>query len=72
MFYMKHKGKKLEIRDDNVYTICPGCGKEHKVDLQDILSCGHADLYSTYVYCERCSAEREKARAEGKEAPLPT
>lgn len=58
MFYMKHKGKKLEVLEDNVYTICPQCGKEHVVDLHDILSCEHADLYGTSIYCEECSYER--------------
>ncbi len=56
MFYMKHKGKKLDIREDNVYTICPECGKEHTVDLQEILAGGDADLYGTAIYCPACSA----------------
>ena len=72
MFYMKHKGKKLEIHEDNVYTICPQCGKEHAVDLQDILKCEHADLYSTYPYCEECTAQRERDRAAGKHVPWPS
>ena len=63
MFYMKNKGKKLEIHDDNVFTICPQCGKEHAIDLQDILTCEHADLYGTSVYCQRCSEQREHNRA---------
>ena len=60
MFYMKHKGTKLEIRDDNVYSMCPECGREYPVDLHDILSCEHSDLYGTAVYCEKCSAQRMK------------
>lgn len=72
MFYMKHKGKRLEINDDNVYAICPGCGKEEKVNLKDILSCEHADLNSTAVYCEECSAQREQDRVAGKRVPWPT
>ena len=40
MFYMKHKGKKLVISEDNVFTVCPRCGREHSVDLQDILMGG--------------------------------
>ena len=51
MFYLKYKGKRLEIHDDNVYAICPGCGREEKVNLQEILSCEHADLNSAAVYC---------------------
>lgn len=66
MFYMKHNGKKLEIGADNVYTICPCCEREHTVDIQDILSCEHADLYSTDVYCDQCAAEREAERKQEK------
>lgn len=61
MFYLKHKGRKLEIREDNVYTICPGCGKEHHVDLVDILSLENSDLYGTTVYCPDCTIQRERA-----------
>ena len=55
MFYMKHKGEKLFIEEDNVFTACPRCGKEHAVDLCEILSCKDADLYGTDVCCEECS-----------------
>lgn len=65
MFYLKYKGTKLRIHDDNVYTICGHCGREHKVDLVDILSTGEADLYSTSVYCPECSA---KCAARSEEA----
>lgn len=60
MFYLKHKGKRLEIHDDNVYTRCPQCGKERVVDLQEILSSGDGDLYGTAIFCSRCSVERVK------------
>lgn len=66
MFYMKHKGKRLEIREDNVFTICPLCGREHAVDLQDILSYEHSDLYGTNVYCQQCSEQRERDRKADK------
>ena len=45
MFYLKYNGEKLPIEDGNVYTICPECGWEHAVDLQEILEGGSADLY---------------------------
>lgn len=60
MFYLKYNGKRLMIECDNVFTICPICGKEHVVDLQDILQDGDGDLYGTSVYCRKCSAERLK------------
>lgn len=61
MFYLKYQGKRLYINDENVYCCCPKCGKEHRVDLQEILAGGEADLYGTAVYCPACSeaAQRE-------------
>ena len=68
MFYLKDRGKKLEILDDNVFTICPRCGREHAVDLQEVLGCGFTDLYGTAVYCPACNAE--KLREKGFQHPL--
>ncbi|MEL7610619.1 MAG: hypothetical protein AAGU74_14090 [Bacillota bacterium] len=65
MFYMKHGNRKLEILDDNVYTLCPQCGQEEHVDIQEILSSGDADLCGTAVYCERCLRERVKELFQG-------
>lgn len=61
MFYLKHKGKKLEIYDDNVFTICPQCGKEHCVDIQDVLAHEGADLFGTAVYCKDCTIKNRRA-----------
>lgn len=69
MFYLKHNGEKLPIEGGNVYTICPECGREHAVDLQEILEGGSADLYGTAVYCEECSARREAVR-QGPDSTL--
>ena len=63
MFYLKYKGAKLPVEADNVYTVCPECGREHTVDLQVILEGGDADLYGTAVYCGKCSARRDAARS---------
>lgn len=66
MFYVKEKVNyateiNIAITDDNVYTQCPGCGCEHKVDIQELLSDkDNADLLSTSVYCESCSRGLEK------------
>ena len=67
MFYMKHKGQKLPIRVDNVYTICPRCRREHHVDLGDIANAtnGNFDIEDIHVFCVRCTAERERLRAQG-------
>ena len=48
MFYLKHKGEKLEIQCDNVYT-----QREIPVDIAEVLAEG--DLEGTQVYCVECS-----------------
>lgn len=62
MFYIKHESDgvtvKAEITGENVFTICPECGREHAVDLSELFKGGGADLYSTAVYCPECSAKR--------------
>lgn len=62
MFYVKYNGRKLEIRDDNVYTRCGSCGREHKVDLEEILHDG-GDLYGTSVFCPECSKQHRACMA---------
>lgn len=57
MFYLKHHGKVLEIEHDNVYNLCPKCGKECVVDLAEIVTDGGLDLYGTASYCPECSME---------------
>ena len=66
MFYLKHKGKKLYIESDNVYTTCPQCGKEHAIDLNDAIIDGVLDLYGLDIFCTECSAKR---RASGGSSP---
>ncbi len=58
MFYLKKLGFKLYIESDNVYTVCPVCGKEHRVDISEVFSDGQSDLYGTAIYCPICSAKR--------------
>lgn len=49
----------LPIEDDNVFTHCPRCGKEHAVDIVELASSGDFDLYGSAVYCRDCTAGRE-------------
>ena len=58
MFYLKHNGEKLEIGYDNVFTFCPICGKEHRVDLIEVAQISHFDLDGTAIYCPQCAAKR--------------
>ncbi len=48
----------MPIEDDNVFTHCPDCGREHAVDLVEIASSGDFDLYSSSVCCEDCTRKR--------------
>lgn len=60
MFYLKRFGKHLEITDENVFTTCPICGREHKVNIQELFQDFNGfDLYSTAVYCRDCAAKRQ-------------
>lgn len=71
MFYIKTKlpsGKviKTEITDENVYTHCPGCGREFPVDLLEVFS-GEGDLFSTRIVCPECTKkhfEKQKPTME--------
>lgn len=60
MFYVKEKINdsvevSVEINDENVFCICPGCGDEVSVDLSKLFIGGESDLYGTAVYCDVCS-----------------
>lgn len=72
MFYVKTQISedaeiKIEI-NDNVFTTCPECGKEFKIDLQSLLEDGESDLYSTSVLCKDCADRWNKAHAGKNEA----
>lgn len=69
MFYLKVEiGEgceiKAEITDENVFTVCPVCGKEHAIDLAEILSDGESDLFSTQIFCAECSKKYQKTKEE--------
>ena len=70
MFYVKSEiteGVTIQSEiTDNVFTVCPVCGTEHRVDLDCILKCEHTDLYSTNVYCEECTKRREQERMQAE------
>lgn len=69
MFYIKTKlpsGKvvRTDITDENVFTSCPGCGRELPVDLAELFSDGEGDLFSTNIFCAACTTKKrnEKSR----------
>jgi len=60
MFYVKETVNdtleiKLELHDDNVFTICPDCGVEICVDISELFSDGKSTLYGTALFCPKCS-----------------
>lgn len=62
MYYVRdHRGKKIWIEDNNVFTQCPRCGKEIPVDLNDGIVDGQLDLYGTSWYCSGCSEKMRKS-----------
>jgi len=63
MFFVKEKindavDVTVELHDDNVFCICPGCGCEVEINLAELFSDGESDLYGTAVYCPECSRRR--------------
>ena len=69
MFYIKAKLNenveiRVELNDDNVFTICPMCGREHSICLPEFMDgCIDFDLVSE-VYCEECSEKLNSYREE--------
>lgn len=61
LFYVKKQTQgteiNVEICDNNVFTVCPECGKEHAVDLTKIFTHGDGSFYATRAYCPKCSAK---------------
>ena len=56
MLYIKpDNATRIEITDQNVFTTCPTCGREIRVDLMDMLQDPDFDLYGTQVVCADCA-----------------
>ena len=63
MFYIRRTNRRGKVFrtniDDNVFTRCPGCNAEIKVDLAELAEMdGGLDLYGVQVYCSRCTERR--------------
>ena len=63
MFYVKREIDgtiiKEEITAENVFTVCPKCGKELQVDLAEIFPDGEIELEGTAIICEDCTKMNE-------------
>ena len=57
MYYLKHGGENLEITHENVFNVCPKCGRECAVNLAEVVTEDGLDLCETAVYCPECNAE---------------
>ena len=68
MFYIKTKeGKVIQLKNTNIYTICPCCGEEQEINFESLVSgFGHIDLEGTEVYCEKCAEENEMGVMENE------
>ena len=61
MFYVKEKVSDtmevgIEINDENVFGVCPDCGGETNVDLEELAHANEGlDLFGCAVLCEECS-----------------
>lgn len=60
MYYVKSGNRKIDIEDDNVFTMCVKCGKEIQVDLADAVIDGELDLYSVGWFCQKCGEDVRK------------
>lgn len=60
MFYLKENLRpgvtiKIDIREDNVFTVCPLCGGEHQIlNLQELITFSKADMFRMKVHCPEC------------------
>mgnify|MGYP003508914601 FL=1 len=68
MFYVKEKINeamevRIEVGCDNVFGICPGCGDEVQVNLEDLSDADDGlDLYGMAVYCDDCTKKLMKGK----------
>lgn len=64
MFYLKKNGMEINFMESDVYTRCPGCGKEVKVDnfFELLEDDPDFDIFGTSLYCDGCAKKyREKS-----------
>lgn len=64
MFYVKADvangvSIKAEINSENVFNLCPICGKECPADLADAVTEDGLDLYHTAICCDGCRIDLE-------------
>ena len=57
----EHKAKLTG--EEIISTFCPQCGKEHSMIFDDFIeTMKDGDIYSTQVYCFKCTQKRQSER----------
>ena len=65
MYYMKDEQGNFLVLNGEFYYQCAECGKMEEIDLLDMArEDPHFDLFSTNIYCARCTRERRREGAE--------
>lgn len=54
---------KVEITSENVFDVCPQCGKEHSIFLDEWTNLDNDDfsLVEARFFCEECSQKRRRS-----------
>ena len=71
MFYIKTRKPnghvvRTGITDENVFTLCPECGRETSVSLPEILSDGVDALFPADIICAGCALAKTKGHLEAR------
>jgi ribosomal protein S27AE len=53
---------KVEITSENLYDVCPQCGKEHNIFFDDL-----AEIIESRYFCGRCSSDLKACEEASKE-----
>lgn len=48
---------KIPVEEDNVFTVCPVCGREHPVNLAEVVT-NELSFLDTSVFCDKCGKLR--------------
>lgn len=57
---------KIDLYDDEIFTTCPGCGKEVQVEPQDLVEIiqSGGDFVGTNIYCNGCFSKKDDLKHE--------
>lgn len=63
MFFVKTKlnddtAFTVKLTEENLFTVCPDCGKAVPVNLSWVLDDGDTNLFATSAFCPECNRKR--------------